>query len=372
MRILQIIQKKQLRGAEVFACQLSNRLLAMGHEVKIVALLDGDADMPFDGVIEILHVNMARRMTDWNGWKKMHACIHAYQPDIVQANAGDTLKYAALSKKMFGWKAKLIFRNANKMGDFLTSRWKLHFNKWLIRELDFVASVSKECQLDFVRSFTWPESKIANLPIGVDPAVLATINPLEEKTWAQRFPVLLSVAGFVPEKNHLGLLRIFESVLPSYPEAVLVMIGEGKLRKETQAICREKGLADRVWFTGRRIDVQAFMQHANVLLMPSLIEGLPGVILEAFANRLPVVAYNVGGIPEVLKSRQTGWLVNRDDERSFAKAVADVLASGKSELSAMMQNAYEMTTAKYANFVIATEFDKVYRKLVPQPEMQSV
>ncbi len=209
MRILQLIQKKQLRGAEVFACQLSNNLRALGHDVKVVALLDGDATLPFHHEVEVVGINLKSRFFDYKGWKALAMLIKAYKPDIVQANAGDTLKYASFSKKIFGWKAKLVFRNANKMGDFIDATWKRHFNKWLLKEVDYVASVSEECKLDFIDVFTWPDEHISTLPIGVEATTPAIQNPLQEKQWEKRHPLLLNVAGFVPEKNHAALVDIF-------------------------------------------------------------------------------------------------------------------------------------------------------------------
>ncbi len=372
MRILQIIQKKQLRGAEVFACQLSNQLINLGHEVYMVALLDGDAVMPFQGDIEVLHVDLSKRMYDFSGWKNLADAIEAFKPDIVQANAGDTLKYASLSKRIYTWKAKLVFRNANKMGDFIDARWKLWFNKWLLDPVDFVASVSEECRLDFIKTFNWEASQIATLPIGVNPFVAATHNPLAEQHWENRYPVLLSVAGFVKEKNHAGLIRIFSKVVKQYPGAVLILIGEGPLQTSVKQLTANAGLAEQVWFANRRQDVLDFMQNADVLVMPSLIEGLPGVILEAFVNRLPVVAYSVGGIPEVVQHKHTGYVISVGEEREFAAVVCDLVGSINHSASAIKDNAYALVQDAYTNETIAHRFALMYNNLIDVSAASSV
>jgi len=370
MRILQLIQKKQLRGAEVFACQLANNLIALGHEVKVVALLDGEAALPFDGDVEVIGINLKSRMLDYKGWKALAAIIKQFNPDIVQANAGDTLKYAAFSKKLFGWKAKLVFRNANKMGDFINAAWKKTFNNWLIREVDFVASVSEECRIDFVKVFSWPGNKISTLPIGVDEPVKATHNPLVEKHFEHAFPVLLSVAGFVPEKNHTALIEIFADIKKQYTGAVLIMIGEGRLKTTIADKCNALGTNKSVWFAGRRNDVPAFMQHSQALLMPSLIEGLPGVILEAFANQLPVVAYNVGGIPEVVVDGKTGFLVNKGDQNAFTQKVLSLLQIEDDDLLQLKLRAKALTGNEYQNKSIAHRFAESYQALLQVPQKQ--
>jgi glycosyltransferase involved in cell wall biosynthesis len=364
MRILQLIQKKQLRGAEVFACQLSKELIKLGHEVKMVALLDGDADMPFDGEVDVLNIDMGKRMLDYAGWRKLNAIIRAFKPDIVQANAGDTLKYASLSKYWFGWKAKLVFRNANKMSDFLNASWKRRFNQWLFKQVDFVASVSEECKLDFVHTFRWPLHRIETLPIGVDGFKSSAFDVFADKGRQDRHPILLSVAGFVKEKNHEGLIRIYERVRKVYPEALLIMIGEGKLQEYIASICRERNLMEHVWLTGRRSDVPGFMQRSHALLMPSIIEGLPGVILEAFVNRLPVVAYNVGGIPEVLINHKTGWLIEKGNETAFADAVIQLVSQTPHELERIKDSAARLVKEAYHNSVITQKFETAYFRIL--------
>lgn len=364
MRILQLIQKKQLRGAEVFACQLSNNLLALGHELKVVALLEGAASLPFEGDVAVVGINLKARMFDYKGWKTLAAVIDEYKPDVVQANAGDTLKYASISKKLFGWKAKLVFRNANKMGDFIDTLWKKQFNTWLLKEVDFVASVSEECKNDFAEVFNWPHNKISTLPIGVDTAEATNHNPLNEMQWASAFPVLLSVASFVQEKNHNGLISIFSKLLAVYPDARLILIGEGKLKQIIMEKCNALGMADKVWFAGRRNDVGDFMQNSNALLMPSLIEGLPGVILEAFANELPVVAYNVGGIPEVIKDGETGYLASKHDEADFLDKLKILFALNINELEKMKLHAKALIIEEYSNRKIAGKFEMAYQNLL--------
>jgi hypothetical protein len=112
MKIIQLIQRPQLRGAEVFACLLSSKLVDMGHEVIVVSIFDGAIDLPFDGRIETIGGAQHSKFTDWEAWKRLAALISKERPDLIQANAGDTLKYAVLSKLFFRWDYPIVFRNA--------------------------------------------------------------------------------------------------------------------------------------------------------------------------------------------------------------------------------------------------------------------
>src|SRR5690606_23109431 len=111
LRIVQVIQKPQYRGAELFACQLSNHLLNQGHEVLMVCLYTGDAILPFKGNIIYLQRPENKRFYDFKGWKRFSQIIKNFHPDVIQANASDTLKFAASSKFFYKISIPIIFRN---------------------------------------------------------------------------------------------------------------------------------------------------------------------------------------------------------------------------------------------------------------------
>jgi glycosyltransferase involved in cell wall biosynthesis len=171
------------------------------------------------------------------------------------------------------------------------------------------------------------------------------------------------VGGFMPEKNHKGLIRIFSNLIQEIPNAKLLLIGEGKLKTEIVALVSQMELSQNVVFLGRRSDVQQIMSCCQVLVLPSLIEGLPGVILESFVNKLPVVAYNVGGINEVVVDQKTGYLVAVNDESSFLNSLKNVLIT---DTNLMINQAFELVKDNYRIDFIAKKFENAYTKLTIQ------
>lgn len=139
-------------------------------------------------------------MLDYSGWKLFNKIIEDFKPDIIQANAADTLKFAVSSKLLFKWESKIIFRNANKMGDFINSQMKWRLNKFYLNKVDHVISVSKECEKDFIKTFKYPEHLINTVEIGVEEAAIEK-TPNDLKDIFQRGPVLVHIGGFVPEKT---------------------------------------------------------------------------------------------------------------------------------------------------------------------------
>lgn len=364
MKIIQLLQKPQLRGAEIFACQLSNHLENMGHTVLVVTIFKGDSELPFTGAIKNLNRPLSKRFLDWQGWREFNKILEEFKPDVIQANAADTLKFAVSCKKVYSWKTPVVFRNANKMGDFINSKLKYYLNRFYLKRINYVISVSKECQKDFEQLFLWPPNRIATVEIGVEEKTIGKI-PQDLRDIFKKGEVLCHIGGFVPEKNHSGLLKIFNEVKKEYPNIQLLLIGKGRLENEIKAEVRNLKLEGSVHFLGYRNDVLEILSAAKVFVLPSLIEGLPGVILEAMYCETPVVAYNVGGIGEVVKSNHTGWLIDKNNSEQFIESLKIVLSQNPNDTRfPEVIQAKKMINNSFLNSQIAKRFEKCYSDLI--------
>ena len=134
------------------------------------------------------------------------------------------------------------------------------------------------------------------------------------------------VARLEPEKGHATLLAAWPAVLQKVPDAYLLVVGEGNLKEDLEGQAAELGIAHRVVFTGRRDDIPAVTAALDVAILPSYREAQGLVVLEAMALCRPVVASNVGGIPEMIESGVTGLLVPPHDAPALAAAIARVLS----------------------------------------------
>ncbi len=358
MKIFQLIQKPQLRGAEIFACQLSKALTKKGHTCIIVTLFQGDAVLPFDG--KVIHLGLSKkiRFIDWRGWKKLADLIKSENPDVLQANAGDTLKYAVISKLLFGWKVPIVFRNASTVSLYIKNPWIKRWNAFLYGVTDYIISVSEYTRNDFLSVFPFASTKIGVIPIGIEPDDFQGNKKSEID-----IPILLHVGGFTFEKNHTGLIRIVEQVNIRYPNVVLWLVGDGPLRSNVEQFVQSKSMTDKVRFWGYQANPAEFFRQATLFLLPSIIEGLPGVILESFYCKIPVVAYHVGAIGELIKTDETGFLIEKGNEKDFVTVVVKALQD-KSGLSAYVENAYQLVTENYTLSSVSDRFESMYRKLV--------
>jgi len=133
------------------------------------------------------------------------------------------------------------------------------------------------------------------------------------------------VARLEPEKGHPTLLEAWPLVLRAVPDAYLLIVGEGSRREALEAQTRDLRIAHRVVFTGRRDDVPAVTAALDVAVLPSYREAQGLSILEALALSRPVVASNVGGIPEMITDGVDGLLVPPHDADTLATAITRLL-----------------------------------------------
>jgi glycosyltransferase involved in cell wall biosynthesis len=103
-----------------------------------------------------------------------------------------------------------------------------------------------------------------------------------------------------------------------------VLVGEGPLRAQAQALLAEAGVADLAWLPGERSDVPTVMRGLHAFALPSLAEGVSNTILEAMACGLPVVATRVGGNAELVQHAETGLVVPSDDLPAMAQALCQL------------------------------------------------
>jgi L-malate glycosyltransferase len=136
---------------------------------------------------------------------------------------------------------------------------------------------------------------------------------------------VLVPARLHPMKGHVDLLAALVTLRRHVPDVLVVCAGDGPLRAVLPALAQAAGLADNVRFLGQRSDMPALLGACDVVALPSHIEGLPSVIMEAFAAERAVVATDVGGVPEIVEDDATGWLVPPRVPHDLADALADAL-----------------------------------------------
>ncbi len=170
----------------------------------------------------------------------------------------------------------------------------------------------------WMRGQGWPEARTHYLPNFV--ADQAGAVPAAE--FSGRHPLLLGLGRLHDEKGFDVLLR----ALPGLPGATLVLAGDGPERATLARLAASLGVASRVVFAGWRRDVGALLAAADALVLPSRVEPLGNVIIEAWSAGRPVVAAAVAGPRELIEDGADGVLVPPEDPTSLGAAIAGLLA----------------------------------------------
>ena len=179
-------------------------------------------------------------------------------------------------------------------------------------DYDHVISVNE----DHVPLLERTQSAVSCIPNGVD---LDRFG-VEEPTVDGRIVFLGRLA---PKKRVSDLIRAFDRIAADCPEAELIVVGEGPLETELKEVTADLGVDDRVTFTGRVEDgaIPHYYASAELFVLPSVWEGHPLTLLEAWAAGLPVIASDVEGIAEFVDHGETGYLVGSKDPEALADAI---------------------------------------------------
>jgi len=163
--------------------------------------------------------------------------------------------------------------------------------------------------------------------------------------------VLLNVARLYPEKAQASLLQVFRRLLYDVPNARLWIAGVGPLESELRALTSELNLDDKVQFLGFVQDLPTLLALPDIQVNSSTSEGVPLAICSGMAAGLPIVATEVGGLPEVIKNGERGLLVPPENEQAFLDALLFLIRSPEmrkqlgAKARAFIENEYSLSQA---------------------------
>ncbi|MFA4917838.1 MAG: glycosyltransferase [Thermodesulfovibrionales bacterium] len=253
-------------------------------------------------------------------------CLKTERPDILHCHRHAASVFGVLSK--LTEKTKII---AHVHGLNRTRSFKRRFTNWLLlKHVDKIITVSNSVRLDVINTnWNMDPAKVVTVKNSVD---LEMIDNVKISKMDSRLKLGISedevvfgtVGRLVSTKGQSYLLDAFSEVQRKIPNSRLVIMGDGPLFKKLNKRAEELNISSRVLFTGFREDVLELIRGLDVFVLPSLAEGLSIALLEAMASKLPVIASDVGGIPEVFVSSHCGRLVPPRDVSALSSAMVDI------------------------------------------------
>ncbi|HHY39275.1 MAG TPA: glycosyltransferase [Clostridia bacterium] len=233
---------------------------------------------------------------------------------------------------------------------------------------DAVIAVSKAAAENLVRCGVIP-SKITVIENGVAVPHLAVppVNALNDSAGNENTkerPLTVGTVGRLsPEKGHSVFVRAAAIIRDRFPSCRFLIVGDGPLKGQLQSLAMDLGLEKEIEFLGYHRDVLPYLQSMDVFALPSYTEAMPFSLLEAMALGLPVVASEVGGVPEVVKDGENGFLVEPGNEEDLSDKIIRLLESPHVR-QAMGQAGRETIKSRFNVEIMARRVAELYRSVL--------
>lgn len=326
MRILHTEWSDDLGGQEKRILSEAAGLRERGHEVILVCRQEAKIkDEAAKRGLEVKTLPL-RRPYDVASILSLSIFIKKRRFDVVNTHSGIDSWIGGIAARLSGTPVLVRTRHLN----IPLKRSLLNFIHYLP---DIYITCGENMRENLVKQCGFPPEKVISIPTGVDEEFFnVKRTPEGKKRFGinPRSPVIVNIGILRRVKGHEITLKAASIVAKVIPEARFLLVGEGPRRKALQQMTDEMGLKN-VIFTGFIDDVKEVLAVADLSVLSSWSEGLPQSLLQAMAAGVPVVATKVGGIPEVVRDGETGFLVEPGDHEGLARKIIMILQDGVNE-----------------------------------------
>lgn len=336
IRVAHIIKVTRISGAEGHLLLLLEGLRDRGIDARLIILVE--RDKPMDDMLEAAADQgiPARRLTIRRDYDlpllfRLRSALRELRPDIIHTHLAHADVYGYAASKLAGLPFVVSSRHNDDQFRY-RPRWR-RINRWLWRRIDAGIAISRAMK-EFANDVEGaPGDKVSVVHYGMDynwlsdaDIVSARLRLREEINLDRNTLVLGVVCRLVEQKGVPYALEALRRIRADFPQAHLVIAGDGEKATEFRRLASALGIADRVHWLGWRADAAELMAAFDVLLAPSLWEGFGLVLLEAMSRRIPVIASRVSAIPEIVLDGETGILIEPRDVDALTSAIARLLS----------------------------------------------
>lgn len=353
-KIVQVIPDLGLGGAEIMVEALCNELRTFGHEVHVVSLYT--VYTPITERLEqsgiCVHYLNKNKGFDFSLILKLRKLIKKVNPEIIHTHLY-SLPYSMLATLFLRISKRVhtIHNLANKE----VSKNKRLINSIFYKYFSVIpVAISPLVKKSIIEEYNISSQKVPIVYNGID---LSKCKPKNSYDFAKDDISILHIGRFSEQKNHEMLLKSYKKVLIKHKNLKLNLIGDGEKREEIENIARTLDISRHISFLGLKSTVYDFLNEADIFILPSRWEGMPITIIEAMASALPIVATNVGGIPDMIKDNYSGLLVDVDEDR-LAEALNELITK-YDKREKFGRNAVK-ESEKFSSQRMANEYVKIY------------
>ena len=266
---------------------------------------------------------------------KLARILRRQRPHIVETHTAKAGAVGRLAARLAGVPILIhVFHGHVFHSYFGPAKTELFINieRGLARLTDRIITISPAQRRDVVDVYRIaPPERVITIPLGLD---LGPFEPARQSCRGQfrsslgispDIPLIGFVGRLTAVKNPSQFIKVAGRVVQESPQARFVFVGDGELRPALEEQVGALGLAQTVIFTGWQANMPAVYSDLDLLVLTSLNEGTPVTVIEALATGVPVVASEVGGVPDVVTHHETGLLVPSGDAEATAQAILQFL-----------------------------------------------
>ena len=343
MKSLHLVTSDARRGAESFAVDLVNAMRAADEDATILALHTSGSEQ----ALPIPALGTSRR--SWQGLRALRQT--AKDMDVVVAHGSSTLEACAVA--LAGSPTPFVYRSIGELGYWADSPSRHRAIRLMLGRAARVVTLWPDAARDLVRAFGVPSDRVDVIPNAVDPARFEV--PGNEERAAARLslgldpkaPVIAFVGALSPEKNIACVLR----ALPFLDDVVLLIAGDGPDRSGLEELAAANA-PGRVHFLGAVNHPREVLVASDLLILPSLSEGMPAVVIEAAMLGIASLVTPVGALPDMVEDGVNGFLIDSAEPAALATCIITSLGGA----SAVGQRAAETFRGRYGIEQVAPQW----------------
>lgn len=332
MNVLVVISSAGVYGAESMVLNLLRSLQSLGCRPILAALWNAHRPNPelptvarqrgFE--VELIH---CKGRLDLSVARQLKQCIRKRQIDVVHAHGYKADIYSYLATRRSRTPLVATCHNWTNLNASVSFYGRL--DRMALTRFDCVAAVS-DTVARILTAAGVPASKLTVIPNGVPTDLLESndagrLAALDGHTG----PVIGMVGRLVTEKGFDYVLRGGRAILTDFPDTKFLLVGEGPQADELRSLVRQEEIEDSVIFAGYCGDLRQVYSSLDILVLPSFLEGMPMVILEAMAAGKPAIATRVGAIPKLITHGQDGLLVDPGDTPALVESLRSLLTDAE-------------------------------------------
>lgn len=352
MKIMQIIPTLEVGGAEIMCENLSLSLSKTGQSVIIVSFYK--CNSPIIKRIEsrgqkIIFLDKKKGI-DISLIGKLRRVLLEEKPDIIHSHLY-SLKYAVVASVGLGIKRiHTLHSIANHENSFLNRKINGLFFSF---NMAIPVALSEIVQNTIINEYHIPQEKIPIIFNGID---IENCMPKSEYRFINNIQIV-HVGRFSEPKNHLEILTAILKLHNSIPNIRLSLIGDGELRQTIQNFISSNKMEEYVSLIGVVDNVFSYLYNSDIFILPSKYEGMPMTLIEAMGSGLPIVASNVGGIPDMIIDRFSGLICEPESDDIYNKILEYI---NNQRLREQCGKNAIIVARKYSNIKMAQSYLNLY------------